>query len=189
MVAERKVPEAFSLSRWSKRKLESARAAEMPRATPIPAGVPPGPAQPATMVQPAAPVLPPVESLTKDSDFSAFLQPAVDETLKRAALKKLFSDPHFNIMDGLDIYIDDYSKPDPIPPELLERLLHRHSVLRLDDPKPAPQAAPVPPPPATTPAPAAIEVAELPKAPTDATPANEPSAMPAAPSSGADGSR
>ena len=32
--------------------------------------------------------LPPVESLTIDSDFSAFLQPEVDETLKRAALKQ-----------------------------------------------------------------------------------------------------
>ena len=31
-------------------------------------------------------------------------------------MKKLFSDPHFNVMDGLDTYIDDYGKPDPIPP-------------------------------------------------------------------------
>ena len=30
-------------------------------------------------------------------------------------MKKLFSDPHFNVMDGLDTYIDDYGKPDPIP--------------------------------------------------------------------------
>ena len=36
-----------------------------------------------------------------------------------AALKKLFSDPHFNVMDGLDTYIDDYGKPDPIPPSML----------------------------------------------------------------------
>ena len=32
-----------------------------------------------------------------------------------AAMKKLFTDPHFNVMDGLDIYIDDYRKPDPLP--------------------------------------------------------------------------
>jgi hypothetical protein len=37
-------------------------------------------------------------------------------------MKKLFSDPHFNAMDGLDVYIDDYSKPDPIPPEMLRKL-------------------------------------------------------------------
>jgi len=27
-------------------------------------------------------------------------------------------------MDGLDVYIDDYSKPDPIPPEMMKQLLH-----------------------------------------------------------------
>jgi hypothetical protein len=26
-------------------------------------------------------------------------------------------------MDGLDIYIDDYSKPDPLPPGMLERMV------------------------------------------------------------------
>jgi hypothetical protein len=31
--------------------------------------------------------------------------------VKNAAMKKLFADPHFNVMDRLDIYIDDYSSP------------------------------------------------------------------------------
>jgi hypothetical protein len=35
--------------------------------------------------------------------------------VKNAALKKLFTDPHFNVMDRLDTYIDDYGKPDPLP--------------------------------------------------------------------------
>jgi hypothetical protein len=38
-------------------------------------------------------------------------------------MKTLFSDPHFNVMDGLDIYIDDYSKPDPLPPGMLEKMV------------------------------------------------------------------
>jgi hypothetical protein len=42
--------------------------------------------------------------------------------VRNAALKKLFADPHFNLMDGLDVYIDDYSKPDPLPPEMLAQL-------------------------------------------------------------------
>ena len=67
--------------------------------------------------------LPPVESLTIDSDFSAFMQPKVDEALKRRALKQLFRNPHFNVMDGLDVYIDDYSKPDPIPPEIVREMV------------------------------------------------------------------
>ena len=35
--------------------------------------------------------------------FHGVPQPKVDETLKRQALKQLFRDPHFNVMDGLDI--------------------------------------------------------------------------------------
>jgi hypothetical protein len=37
-------------------------------------------------------------------------------------MKKLFSDPHFNVMDGLDTYIDDYGKPNPIPLSMLRRM-------------------------------------------------------------------
>ena len=56
-------------------------------------------------------------------DFSAFMKPGVDPVVQQAAMKKMFSDPHFNVMDGLDIYIDDYSKPDPIPMEMLKRMV------------------------------------------------------------------
>jgi hypothetical protein len=69
--------------------------------------------------------LPTIESLSFDSDFTAFLKPGVDPTVKRAALKKLFRDPRFNVMDGLDIYIDDYTKADPIPKDMLADLLER----------------------------------------------------------------
>ena len=37
-------------------------------------------------------------------------------------MKKLFSDPRYNVMDGMDVYIDDYSKPDPIPYAMLRKL-------------------------------------------------------------------
>jgi hypothetical protein len=69
--------------------------------------------------------LPAIESLTIDSDFTPFFKPQVDESLKRAALKQLFRDPRFNVMDGLDTYIDDYSLPDPIPPAMLDDLMQR----------------------------------------------------------------
>ena len=73
------------------------------------------------------PVLPTLEDVAKmdrfDPDFSAFMKPDVDPAVQQAALKKMFTDPHFNIMDGLDIYIDDYSKPDPLPPGMLERMV------------------------------------------------------------------
>jgi hypothetical protein len=82
----------------------------------VPAAAPAVPAE-----DPVA--LPPVESLTFESDFTAFLQPKVDEGLKRQALKQLFRDPRFNLMDGLDVYIDDYSLPDPISPEVVRGLM------------------------------------------------------------------
>jgi hypothetical protein len=50
--------------------------------------------------------------------------------LRRSALKKLFSDPHFNVMDGLDVYIDDYSVSEPIPPEMLAGLKQAQRILR-----------------------------------------------------------
>jgi hypothetical protein len=63
-----------------------------------------------------------VESLTPESDFSPFMGAKVDESLKRRALKTLFQDPRFNVMDGLDTYIGDYSQPDPLPEGWLEKM-------------------------------------------------------------------
>lgn len=126
-------PERFSLSRWSRRKLEAASKTKTPAAPNrtgpgLPVGAPPaGAVAPAS--PDAGPVLPPIESLSFDSDFSAFLQPKVEETVRRAALRKLFSDPRFNVMDGLDVYIDDYSISQPVPPDVLARLAHAQFVL------------------------------------------------------------
>ena len=137
MTADEQTRPGFSLRRWSQRK-HAAKRAPAPAATPesapaapvatasspsesvLPAA--PGAAAPAAASVQAAP-LPPVDALSFDSDFTAYLQPTVDESLKRQALKKLFADPRFNVMDGLDVYIDDYSKPDPLPPGMLEQLV------------------------------------------------------------------
>jgi hypothetical protein len=68
------------------------------------------------------PTLDDVAKLHKDSDFSIFVNADVGDDVHHAAMKKLFSDPHYNIMDGLDIYIDDYSKEDPLPAGMLEKM-------------------------------------------------------------------
>ncbi|QJR11597.1 hypothetical protein DSM104443_02676 [Usitatibacter rugosus] len=123
------------LSRWSRRKKESRSGAEPPP----PAA--PAPAEAVVTAPPAAAAepLPPVESLTPESDFTGFMKPEVDEGLKRRALKTLFQDPHFNVMDGLDVYIDDYSKPDPLPEGWLAKM---NQVARLGDyQEPKPEAA------------------------------------------------
>ena len=76
------------------------------------------------------PTMADVALLTRESDYSRFVSPGIDEGVKRAAMKKLFTNPHFNVMDGLDTYIDDYGKPDPIPLSMLKQM-NQSKVLRL----------------------------------------------------------
>jgi hypothetical protein len=69
-----------------------------------------------------------VATLDRDSDFSAFVARGVDQAVRRGALKKLFADPHFNVMDRLDVYIDDYTQPSPVSEAMLASLTHAKSV-------------------------------------------------------------
>jgi hypothetical protein len=129
------------LQRWSRRKAAIATTADSgPPAVPegavtsvSPTAVEPSPAavaEPAaaTAVDPAAsppellPTLADVAALTPGADVARFMRPGVDGAVRNAALKKLFSDPRFNVMDGLDTYIDDYGKPDPLPLAMLRRM-------------------------------------------------------------------
>lgn len=68
--------------------------------------------------------------LTPDSDYSAFVVKDVDKSVRRMALKKLFADPHFNQPDGLDIYMADYSRADPLPAPMLAALRQAQGFLR-----------------------------------------------------------
>ena len=107
------------------------------------------PAAPAKAAETNPADLPPVDSLTFESDFAAYLRSNVEESVKRAALKKLLHDPRFNVMDGLDTYIDDYTKNDPIPEEMLKTLEHARSTLfppqhETEETAKAPQEAPKP---------------------------------------------
>ena len=83
---------------------------------------------------PTAPELPPVDSLQGlDSDYRDFLRPEVDPATRSAALKKLFGDPHFNKMDGLDIYIDDYTQAETIPETMLRAMNQARTLGLFDD--------------------------------------------------------
>lgn len=107
------------LARWSRLKQE---AASQPPVKPQAA---------ARTAEPEAPPpdLPPLDKLTMASDFRGFFHPGVDEGLRRSALKKLFADPHFNVMDGLDVYIDDYSLPNPLPAAMLAQLRQAQKII------------------------------------------------------------
>lgn len=92
---------------------------------------------------PPAPTMQDVQALTAQSDFSRFAARDVAADVKNAALKKLFTDPHYNVMDGMDVYIGDYSKPDPMPDSMLRQLAGA-AFLRLFDEPPTQEAARVP---------------------------------------------
>ncbi|WP_127997097.1 DUF3306 domain-containing protein [Piscinibacter defluvii] len=126
------------LSRWSRRKAQVREGQDVPAeppaaavvpavdAAPVAAAPPPVPAAPVAEPQPPAeppPTLEQARSLTPASDFSRFVARDVDPAVKNTALKKLFADPQFNVMDGLDTYIDDYGQPDPIPASMLRKMV------------------------------------------------------------------
>jgi hypothetical protein len=108
------------LARWSrlKRTEASAQPADRPPAVPSPADA-----------SAPLPPLPPIGELTIDSDYAGFFHPKVDEKLRRAALRKLFTDPRFNVMDGLDVYTGDYSRNDPLPAAMLAQLEQGKKIL------------------------------------------------------------
>lgn len=135
------MPEEGFLRRWARRKSQapeqaaaedavvSSAPAPVAEAASVPA--PPGREAHSQEHEPArpAPTLEDVARLTQESDYSAFVGQGVDKTVQRMALKKLFADPHFNVMDGLDIYIDDYNKVTPLSAEMLASLKHAPGVL------------------------------------------------------------
>jgi Protein of unknown function (DUF3306) len=116
------------LRRWSRLKRESAASS------------------PVKKIEAEKPIeLPALDSLTFESDFKAFMHSKVEQTVKRAALKKLFADPRFNVMDGLDTYIDDYTKSESIPQEMLAQLQHvqqRFTDVVAAEQEPAPEESP-----------------------------------------------
>lgn len=146
------------LNRWSRRKALAREGVVLPTAAaplrpPVPAEVPPAATDAAAPELPAAPAPPAptladVAELSAQSDYTPFVARGVVPEVKNAALRKLFSDPHFNVMDGLDTYIDDYGKPDPLPAGMLRKMAQAHVLGLFDDDPPAaglPAAAPATP--------------------------------------------
>lgn len=121
------------LGRWARRKTDALQGKPLDEPAPVatqsaaPDLVRPGKAAPAPaddVVQPEKKLLTLEDAklLTKDSDFKPFMAGDVGPDVRNAAMKKLFADPHFNVMDGLDVYIDDYSRSDPIPESMLRQM-------------------------------------------------------------------
>ena len=126
-------PEEPFISRWSRLKARAreqaapladagaappqAQAAEdTPPQAASQQSAPPQTAPPQTAPTQTAPPpdLPDIDLLGEDSDYSAFLAEGVDATLRRKALRKLFHSPKFNVLDGLDDYMGDYTQFEPL---------------------------------------------------------------------------
>ena len=116
--------EAKFLHRWSRRKQadrqDATLAEPLPEPLPDPLRVSTATdhADPQTATAVAADAqpaltdadMPPIDSLTADSDFSVFMSPKVSDHLRVQALRKLFHLPAFNVTDGLNDYDEDYTQ-------------------------------------------------------------------------------
>ncbi len=74
------------------------------------------------------------QGLTPQSDFAPFVAREVAPEVRNAAMKKLFADPHYQVMDRLDTYIDDYSQADPIPESMLRQMASAKFLQLFEDP-------------------------------------------------------
>ena len=100
--------EAF-LSRWSRLKREEPLEKKAEPETP-------------------APALPSVENMTSESDFAGFMHPKVKDELRRHALKKLFTDPHFNVPDPFEPFSGDWTG-EALTPDMLAQLNQARTLL------------------------------------------------------------
>jgi hypothetical protein len=142
-------------SRWSRRKVQVRTGEPLPAEPQVkpavsasvvvaaPVAVPVAPPQDdAPAEQPPALTLEDVARLTPESDYSAFVARGVSPDVRNAAVKKLFTDPRYNVMDGLDVYIDDYSQPSPLSTADMARMVGAQFLKLVDDPNEAkPEAA------------------------------------------------
>ena len=142
------------LGRWARRKADAREGktlSEPPAQAPSTAVAPntaQGQAQALREVPPPEPqepgqtvpalTLEDARALTPESNFSPFMARQVSPEVRNAAMKKLFADPHFNVMDGLDTYIDDYSLPDPLPASMLRQMASAQFLKLFDEPKEEP---------------------------------------------------
>ena len=148
------------MGRWSRRKQE-VRAGKQTLEEEPKVAVPPAPLSqdanplPASLVKPEveaeaeaeaekalALTLADVQALGVDADFKPFVAREVAPEVRNAAFRKLFSDPHFNVMDGLDTYVDDYSKPTPLPDAVLRQMASAKFLKLFDEEPETPPADP-----------------------------------------------
>ena len=100
------------LTRWSRRK-HAVRGGQAVADDVVAETAPPEPESTEVAGEPCEPLtdadMPPIDTLDEQSDYAGFMSPEVSEELRRAALRKLFQLPQFNVRDGLNDYDEDYT--------------------------------------------------------------------------------
>ena len=126
-------PDESFFSRFHRRKTEARLAERVPTGV-VPEAAPDEAALPvvASSTAEAAKIdertdadMPPLESLSADSDFTGFLSPKVSESLRRAALRKLFHGEGFNVIDELDDYAEDFTTFEALGDIITADMRHR----------------------------------------------------------------
>jgi hypothetical protein len=140
------------LSRWSKRKLEVRAQEKLAEEAPVqqakvpPVGLNAGQGAANTDLaapKPQAQAVPEPElplpteadllAVNQGGNIKAFMVEKVSTELRNKAFKALFSRPEFNVMDGLDIYIDDYNKFTPLSQEDIGKMTLSKQLLSRPD--------------------------------------------------------
>ncbi len=107
------------LRRWSRRKLQ-ARAASGPGSLPEGAGPHSGAERVLTDAD-----MPPLDALEGDASVADFFSPGVSEALRKAALRRIFRSPRFNVLDGLEDYDEDFRGFESLGEVLTADVRHR----------------------------------------------------------------
>ena len=103
-------PDDKFLSRWSRRKAEAQLTEPEPSPDPSADRAEGTDAEQAPDEAAIVAELPDIESLDKDSDFSAFMKQGVPQALRRQALRKLWKvNPVFGFLDGMNEYDEDFT--------------------------------------------------------------------------------
>ena len=69
--------------------------------------------------------IPALDVIDDSTDMSGFFSSKVSEGLKRAALRKFFHSPAFNVVDGLDDYAEDFTSFAPLGDLVTADMRHR----------------------------------------------------------------
>lgn len=124
------------LSRWARLKQASREAEREPEA-PVRGPAAPAPGSPASEspagepraqdaaveagaapegaeAEPEPESLPPLESLTEESDFGPFMRQGVSPEMRRLALRKMFQNPKYAVVDELDPFRADFAAFTPL---------------------------------------------------------------------------